>query len=145
MVIRSVFYINSLSGSIFLFYPRNGEINVYNIKSRLIYPLTPFKQEPADYFDYYNHRRIKEKLKGMSPVDYRIHSLKAFAFTSGTGGRSPIQSICISTAFLTFRPSPCDKNGRIQNQRDPQHLPSPEMLPKKKHSSYYCNDGFYRR
>ncbi|MBL3644912.1 IS3 family transposase, partial [Bacillus sp. RHFB] len=24
---------------------------------------------------YYNHRRIKVKLKGMSPVDYRVHAL----------------------------------------------------------------------
>ncbi|WP_412547046.1 IS3 family transposase [Peribacillus simplex] len=26
---------------------------------------------------YYNNRRIKVKLKGMSPVDYRVHALKA--------------------------------------------------------------------
>ncbi|WP_414696742.1 IS3 family transposase [Peribacillus frigoritolerans] len=26
---------------------------------------------------YYNHHRIKGKLKGMSPVDYRVHALKA--------------------------------------------------------------------
>jgi putative transposase len=25
---------------------------------------------------YYNHDRIKEKLKGLSPVQYRIQSLK---------------------------------------------------------------------
>ncbi|MFE0507946.1 IS3 family transposase, partial [Peribacillus butanolivorans] len=25
---------------------------------------------------YYNHQRIKVKLKGMSPVDYRVHALK---------------------------------------------------------------------
>ncbi|MDU0070998.1 IS3 family transposase, partial [Bacillus sp. IG6] len=24
--------------------------------------------------DYYNHKRIKAKLKGMSPVQYRIHA-----------------------------------------------------------------------
>ncbi|MGW6302392.1 IS3 family transposase [Peribacillus butanolivorans] len=24
-----------------------------------------------------NHQRIKVKLKGMSPVDYRVHALKA--------------------------------------------------------------------
>ncbi|MEP9407567.1 IS3 family transposase, partial [Peribacillus frigoritolerans] len=28
------------------------------------------------YIHYYNHRRIKVKLKGMSPVDYRVHDLK---------------------------------------------------------------------
>ncbi|WP_185152232.1 IS3 family transposase [Peribacillus simplex] len=26
---------------------------------------------------YYNHQRIKVKLKGMSPVDFRVHVLKA--------------------------------------------------------------------
>ncbi|WP_407951468.1 IS3 family transposase [Peribacillus psychrosaccharolyticus] len=26
---------------------------------------------------YYNHQRIKVKLKGMSPVDDRVHALKA--------------------------------------------------------------------
>ena len=27
-----------------------------------------------DYIDYYNTKRIKLKLKGMSPVEYRTHS-----------------------------------------------------------------------
>lgn len=31
-----------------------------------------FKQELAQYMDYYNHKRIKSKFK-MSPVNYRIH------------------------------------------------------------------------
>ncbi|MFJ7930852.1 IS3 family transposase, partial [Peribacillus sp. NPDC096448] len=35
-----------------------------------------FKQELEDYIHYYNHRRIKVKLKGMSPVDYRVYALK---------------------------------------------------------------------
>ncbi|MEC2971083.1 IS3 family transposase, partial [Bacillus cereus] len=26
---------------------------------------------------YYNHKRIKAKLKGMSPVQYRAHALEA--------------------------------------------------------------------
>ncbi|MZQ81146.1 IS3 family transposase, partial [Paenibacillus sp. 5J-6] len=26
------------------------------------------------YIDYYNHKRIKSKLKGMSPVQYRAHA-----------------------------------------------------------------------
>ncbi|HWR44975.1 IS3 family transposase, partial [Sporomusa sp.] len=34
-------------------------------------------QELHDYIDYYNNRRIKMKLKGMSPVNYRTHSLKS--------------------------------------------------------------------
>ncbi len=33
-----------------------------------------FKKELAKYIDYYNHRRIKAKLKGMSPVQYRTHA-----------------------------------------------------------------------
>ncbi|WP_431844684.1 IS3 family transposase [Peribacillus simplex] len=28
-------------------------------------------------FPYCNHQRIKIKSKGMSPVDYRVHALKA--------------------------------------------------------------------
>lgn len=36
-----------------------------------------FKEEFEKYIDYYNHKRIKEKLKGMSPVQYRTHALKA--------------------------------------------------------------------
>ncbi|MCM3791496.1 IS3 family transposase, partial [Domibacillus indicus] len=29
------------------------------------------------YINYYNHKRIKTKLKGMSPVEYRTHALEA--------------------------------------------------------------------
>ncbi len=36
-----------------------------------------FKQELEKYIDYYNHKRIKAKLKGMSPVQYLTHALKA--------------------------------------------------------------------
>lgn len=36
-----------------------------------------FKQEFEKYIDYYNYKRIKAKLKGMSPVQYRTHALKA--------------------------------------------------------------------
>ncbi|WP_372442126.1 IS3 family transposase [Metabacillus bambusae] len=36
-----------------------------------------FKQELEDYIYYYNHKRIKEKLKGMSPVQYRTHAQEA--------------------------------------------------------------------
>jgi len=35
-----------------------------------------FKQELSKYIDYYNHKRIKAKLKGMSPIQYRTHSQK---------------------------------------------------------------------
>ncbi|QIC74460.1 IS3 family transposase [Acinetobacter indicus] len=30
-----------------------------------------------EYIHYYNHERIKVKLKGLSPVEYRTQSLKA--------------------------------------------------------------------
>ena len=33
-----------------------------------------FVQELIDYLDYYNNRRIKVKLKGLSPVNFRIQS-----------------------------------------------------------------------
>jgi putative transposase len=36
-----------------------------------------FKVELAKYITYYNHKRIKTKLKGMSPVQYRTHTQEA--------------------------------------------------------------------
>ncbi|RUT46612.1 hypothetical protein EJP82_10150, partial [Paenibacillus anaericanus] len=33
-----------------------------------------FKQELSKYIHYYNNKRIKAKLKGMSPVQYRTHA-----------------------------------------------------------------------
>ncbi|KGR79894.1 hypothetical protein CD33_00280 [Ureibacillus sinduriensis BLB-1 = JCM 15800] len=33
-----------------------------------------FKRELELYIEYYNHKRIKGKLKGLSPVQYRIQS-----------------------------------------------------------------------
>jgi len=33
-----------------------------------------FKRELEKYIDYYNTKRIKAKLKGMSPIKYRIHA-----------------------------------------------------------------------
>ncbi|KKI89789.1 integrase [Bacillus sp. SA1-12] len=49
------------------------------LKSELLYlkdfkSMEHFKQELEDYIHYYNHKRIKEKLKGMSPAQYRIHA-----------------------------------------------------------------------
>ncbi|MGX5576509.1 IS3 family transposase, partial [Bacillus toyonensis] len=48
-------------------------------KSELLYlnefeSVEHFKRELAKYIDYYNHKRIKAKLKGMSPVQYRTHT-----------------------------------------------------------------------
>ncbi len=36
-----------------------------------------FKKELAKYINYYNHKRIKAKLKGLSPVQYRVQTLTA--------------------------------------------------------------------
>lgn len=36
-----------------------------------------FKKKLEIYITYYNHNRIKSKLKGMSPVKYREHAEKA--------------------------------------------------------------------
>lgn len=51
------------------------------LKSELLYlqefdSIEHFKKELIEYIDYYNNKRIKGKLKGMSPVNYRIHSSK---------------------------------------------------------------------
>lgn len=49
------------------------------LKSELLYlrdfeSIEEFKRELENYIDYYNNKRIKGKLKGMSPVQYRTHS-----------------------------------------------------------------------
>lgn len=49
------------------------------LKSELLYLQTfksidHFKKELEEYIYYYNHKRIKIKLKGLSPVQYRIQS-----------------------------------------------------------------------
>lgn len=49
------------------------------MKSEFLYlkefeSIAHFKQELSKYMDYYNHKRIKAKLKGMSPVQYRTHA-----------------------------------------------------------------------
>ena len=51
------------------------------LKSEMFYgenfrSIEEFKKELEDYIDYYNHKRIKGKLKGLSPVDYRNQSLE---------------------------------------------------------------------
>ena len=50
------------------------------LKSELLYlqkfeSLDEFREELEKYIYYYNHQRIKGKLKGLSPVQYRIQSL----------------------------------------------------------------------
>ena len=49
------------------------------LKSELFYlrkfeSMDEFKLELEKYIDYYNNKRIKSKLKGLSPVQYRIQS-----------------------------------------------------------------------
>ena len=49
------------------------------LKSELLYlrefdSIDDFKDELIKYIDYYNNKRIKGKLKGLSPVQYRIQS-----------------------------------------------------------------------
>ena len=49
------------------------------LKSELLYlqefkSLEDFKKKLHEYIYYYNNKRIKLKLKGMSPVEYRTHS-----------------------------------------------------------------------
>ncbi|TCP62500.1 transposase InsO family protein [Baia soyae] len=51
------------------------------LKSELLYlhefdSMDHFKQKLEDYIHYYNHKRLKIKLKGMSPVQYRTHTLR---------------------------------------------------------------------
>ncbi len=36
-----------------------------------------FEEELEDYIHYYNQKRIKAKLKNLSPVEYRTQVLKA--------------------------------------------------------------------
>lgn len=49
------------------------------LKSELLYlrsfeSMKEFKKELEQYIEYYNNKRIKKKLKGLSPVQYRIQS-----------------------------------------------------------------------
>lgn len=49
------------------------------LKSELLYlrkfeSMDEFKAELIKYIDYYNNKRIKSKLKGLSPVQYRLQS-----------------------------------------------------------------------
>lgn len=51
------------------------------LKSELFYlqtfeSINQFIRELEDYIDYYNNKRIKSKLNGLSPVQYRIQSIK---------------------------------------------------------------------
>jgi len=50
------------------------------LKSELLYlknfsSFEQFRKELEDYIEYYNHKRIKSKLNGLSPVEYRLQSV----------------------------------------------------------------------
>ena len=52
------------------------------LKSELLYlqdfeSMEHFCHELVDYLDYYNHRRIKAKLKGLPPALHRLQALAA--------------------------------------------------------------------
>ena len=49
---------------------------LYYIKEKDYKNIEELEKDIIEYIEYYNNRRIKSKLKGMSPVQYRIHSLK---------------------------------------------------------------------
>ena len=57
------------------------------LKSELLYlqefeSMEHFTLELEKYIYYYNHKRIKTKLKGLSPVEYRIQSLLVLEYLS---------------------------------------------------------------
>lgn len=52
------------------------------LKSELFYfekfkSIEGFREKLDEYIDYYNNRRIKTKLKGLSPVEYRTKSFRS--------------------------------------------------------------------
>ncbi|MCK2003130.1 IS3 family transposase, partial [[Brevibacterium] frigoritolerans] len=52
------------------------------LKSELLYlqefeSMEHFEKELDDYIHYYNHKRMKGKLKDLSPIEYRTQVLEA--------------------------------------------------------------------
>ena len=47
--------------------------------------LKQLEQAIVDYIDYYNNKRIKVKLKGLSPVQYRTESFQLLFFLTFWG------------------------------------------------------------
>lgn len=45
----------------------------------LLESIEHFKEELVEYIEYYNHQRIKLKLKGLSPVQFRLQSCYYYA------------------------------------------------------------------
>lgn len=50
---------------------------LYYVKEKHYKNVSELEKDITEYIDYYNNRRIKLKLKGMSPVQYREHSTLA--------------------------------------------------------------------
>ena len=48
---------------------------LYYINKKDYKSIEDLENDIREYIEYYNNKRIKGKLKGMSPVNYRIHSL----------------------------------------------------------------------
>ncbi|WP_293956956.1 IS3 family transposase, partial [Streptococcus sp.] len=48
----------------------------YSIEKLSNKSLNQLEQAIIDYIDYYNNKRIKVKLKGLSPVQYRTKSFQ---------------------------------------------------------------------
>ena len=44
---------------------------------KIIDSIDQLEKAIVDYIDYYNNRRIKLKLNGLSPVQYRIQTVRA--------------------------------------------------------------------
>ena len=49
---------------------------LYYVKEKEYNNIDELEKDIIEYIEYYNNRRIKCKLKGMSPVQYRKHSLE---------------------------------------------------------------------
>ena len=49
---------------------------LFYVKEKQYKYIAELENDIIEYIDYYNNRRIKCKLKGMSPVQYREHSIK---------------------------------------------------------------------
>ena len=48
---------------------------LFYIKEKEYKNIEELEKDIIEYIDYYNNRRIKSKLKGMSHIQYREHSL----------------------------------------------------------------------
>ena len=53
---------------------------LFYIKEKEYKNIEELKKDIIEYIEYYNNRRIKSKLKGMSPIQYRQHSMLVAKF-----------------------------------------------------------------